>query len=199
MSGFRDITGQKFNMLTVLKLDHKKDGRFFWKCRCDCGNEKVINGDNIKYGKSRSCGCIARELSSKRIKELGIAGGGKLERGKSSFNILYKRYQRQAKKKGRSFSLTEEEFFVLTKSNCCYCGIEPRQVIEGERSNGEYVFNGIDREDNDFGYEHWNCVSCCGKCNKAKGQSSLEDFEKWIDNLVKFKLRNNNNMDLYEY
>ena len=48
-----NITGQKFNMLTVLK--HVKGNK--WLCRCDCGTEKVMRNSDFKSGKSKSCGC----------------------------------------------------------------------------------------------------------------------------------------------
>lgn len=36
-----DLTGQKFNRLTVLEFDCIKDKRTYWKCKCDCG--KIIS------------------------------------------------------------------------------------------------------------------------------------------------------------
>lgn len=53
-----DITGKKFNHLEVIKLDHEKNGVRYWLCKCDCGNNKVINGDKIKRGEVKACGCL---------------------------------------------------------------------------------------------------------------------------------------------
>lgn len=55
----QDIIGQKFNKLTVLKIDGKKSkSGFTYSCLCDCGNirENVL-GDQLKRGKTKSCGC----------------------------------------------------------------------------------------------------------------------------------------------
>ncbi len=50
----RNIEGQKFNMLTILKeLGH---GNIL--CRCDCGNTKIMNKANVIRGYSKSCGCL---------------------------------------------------------------------------------------------------------------------------------------------
>ena len=29
-----------------------------WKCRCDCGNEKIVYGGHLETGHTKSCGCI---------------------------------------------------------------------------------------------------------------------------------------------
>lgn len=41
---------------------------------------------------------------------------------------------------------------------------------------GPFTFNGIDRLDNSGGYVSGNIVSCCQRCNMAKGKMSAGDF-----------------------
>lgn len=60
---FKNLTGQRFGMLTVLRrvedhisLDNQR-ARVQYLCRCDCGNEKIILGDSL-YNGTISCGCI---------------------------------------------------------------------------------------------------------------------------------------------
>ena len=43
-----------------------------WLCRCDCGNEKVVSLIHLRNGSTRSCGCLARELSSERGRNSNI-------------------------------------------------------------------------------------------------------------------------------
>lgn len=63
----KDISGQKFNRLTAIKRVGKdKGGRSLWMFRCECGKEKVIEGNNVTSGKVISCGCFHKE----RISEL---------------------------------------------------------------------------------------------------------------------------------
>ena len=68
MSKFIDLSGQKFGRLTVISRakSNTRDAR--WLCKCICGNEKIILGYNLKNGITKSCGCLQRELSSKRLK-----------------------------------------------------------------------------------------------------------------------------------
>lgn len=58
-----DLTGKKFNMLTVIK----ELGSNKVLCKCDCGSEKVINKDNVKSGKVLSCGCLLRQKGRQRL------------------------------------------------------------------------------------------------------------------------------------
>ncbi len=59
---FEDLTGRKFNMLTVVErvddyVDPKGQRIIQWKCKCDCGNNIVKRGSALKSGKAVSCGC----------------------------------------------------------------------------------------------------------------------------------------------
>src|ERR1700719_1276503 len=57
MTKIRDITGQRFGMLLVVKRATDRGERIKYLCKCDCGNEKVIYGESIRRGTSASCGC----------------------------------------------------------------------------------------------------------------------------------------------
>lgn len=72
MSKFIDLTGKKFGRLTVLSEDARnKNGRRTYLCSCECGNTKVINGDSMRHGRTKSCGCLNKEvISRKRHKDL---------------------------------------------------------------------------------------------------------------------------------
>ena len=64
MSNFKDVTGQRFGLLTVIKrVENDKQGNSRWLCQCDCGNIKIILGDSLKSGKTISCGCAHSEIS----------------------------------------------------------------------------------------------------------------------------------------
>ncbi len=61
-----DLTGQRFGRWVVIKEVEQKKYARFWECICDCGNEKVVNQSTLIRGDSKSCGCLARELTSAR-------------------------------------------------------------------------------------------------------------------------------------
>lgn len=55
---FIDLTGQKFNKLTVIsRAENTKQGQAQWLCMCDCGNNTIVSSRNLKSGHVRSCGC----------------------------------------------------------------------------------------------------------------------------------------------
>lgn len=60
MSEFIDITGNKYNMLTVLELRRNANGVNMWLCKCDCGNETFVRASNLKSGAVKSCGCLRK-------------------------------------------------------------------------------------------------------------------------------------------
>lgn len=67
-----DLTGQRFGRLVVLGLADVPDrkGFIFWRVKCDCGTEKIIMQNNIIYGQTRSCGCLANEMRAARAEHM---------------------------------------------------------------------------------------------------------------------------------
>lgn len=58
-----DLTNKKFGKLTVLKRIKIQDEKEpHWLCKCDCGNEKIVRGQDLRYGNTKSCGCLVSNL-----------------------------------------------------------------------------------------------------------------------------------------
>ncbi|MCD8225270.1 MAG: hypothetical protein LUC99_10585 [Clostridiales bacterium] len=66
------LPGQKIGKLTLIEELPKKNGRRYWQCVCDCGNECVVQANHLKSGHTKSCGCYRREISRK--KKLDLTG-----------------------------------------------------------------------------------------------------------------------------
>ena len=64
-----DLTGQKFGRLTVVRFDHKENGRKYYLCQCDCGNFKIVSNHSLKSGNTKSCGCLHKEILTQRNKD----------------------------------------------------------------------------------------------------------------------------------
>ena len=71
-SRIKDITGQRFGKLVVLKLtDKRRDGGVIWKCQCDCGNICEVLSKCLLSGHTKSCGCCrAVDLTGQRFGRL---------------------------------------------------------------------------------------------------------------------------------
>lgn len=65
MGAFIDLTGQKINRLTVLSKGTKHGKEWYWKCRCECGNNCEVSGSSLRAGRTKSCGCLKRESDKK--------------------------------------------------------------------------------------------------------------------------------------
>lgn len=59
MSTHKDMTGQKFGRLTVIKYVYSdKHYNAVWQCQCKCGNIVEVRGDMLRNGNTKSCGCL---------------------------------------------------------------------------------------------------------------------------------------------
>lgn len=67
-SNLRDLTGQKFGRLTVLKraenIQYKSAMAVQWECRCDCGKTVIRRSTGLLQGYSKSCGCLREEIGN---------------------------------------------------------------------------------------------------------------------------------------
>lgn len=162
--------GDKFGRLTAISLSHiGNHNRSYFNFKCDCGNEKIILGSGVVSGNTKSCGCLSKEVKlSKRLPN---------DRGVVNHLIL--QYKRHAKGRGFTFNLSYKTFNELIRQNCHYCGCEPSNVKVTKNHTG-FTYSGIDRMNPKYGYSKQNCVSCCNRCNRAKGTMTKEEFVSWI-------------------
>jgi len=64
----KDMTGQKFGRLTVLRKNGKdKKGYYLWLCLCDCGKEVTVSGGRLRSKHTRSCGCLQEEFCHNNV------------------------------------------------------------------------------------------------------------------------------------
>lgn len=59
MAKKKDLTGLKFNRLTVLSETYEKGVK--WICKCDCGGEVIVPTGHLNSGHTKSCGCLFSE------------------------------------------------------------------------------------------------------------------------------------------
>lgn len=167
------IVGKKYGRLTVLKRVENKSSHARFICRCDCGTEKEFTGNRLGK-KTNSCGCLSADLARERRL---------LPKGESAFNLLFATYKRTAEKRNLEFDIAKDYFLELVQKDCFYCGSEPSSVSKA--TNGNFIYNGVDRIDNSKGYVLGNVVSCCTKCNFIKGTMSLEELREHLNKIFK--------------
>ena len=136
------------------------------KCKiCDQFSEK--ESSKLVDKKYKSCGCV-------RKREAGFA----------SANDIFLNYLRNAKKRKLDFEITFEDFFSLSQKECEYCGEMPKSISRIS-TNGEFIYNGIDRINNLNGYIKGNLKTCCKICNRMKLDMTMENFIQKIMKISK--------------
>ena len=68
---YRRLAGMKFGRLTAIRPSGiAADGHILWECRCSCKDKTIVHvkSHNLTKanGGTRSCGCLRREIASKR-------------------------------------------------------------------------------------------------------------------------------------
>lgn len=179
-----DISGQQFGRLIAIKFISFINGKAVWECRCDCGKFCTVRAGDLKSGRTKSCGCLNREMAISRLDAMHKGNikfqDPKMSSAHSKFLNSYS-----------DGNLTFEKFLELSAMNCFYCGETPKQICntyslynsEERRINGDFIYNGLDRVDSFGKHDVKNVVPCCGRCNSAKRERSKEVYLSWINNL----------------
>lgn len=174
----KDISNQRFGRLVVVRLGRQEQGRpRFWECLCDCGNRTEVVSTVLRQGRTKSCGCLSKEI---KIRANDVR---RLPDGLAAARSIFRSYRTNAKRRSLDFCITEEDFLKITKEDCFYCGISPSQSYCTPWGS-YYQYNGIDRVDNRQGYVVENIVACCKLCNWGKTNLSQKDFLEWIERLT---------------
>lgn len=72
MPKFKDVTGKRYGRLVVIELYGKQKSVNYWRCKCDCGNEKIASIKLLNNGCIKSCGCLQRESRGLKQKTHGL-------------------------------------------------------------------------------------------------------------------------------
>lgn len=64
MSAFVDKIDLTYERLTVIEhIGPSKNGSVRWLCQCECGNTKIVRGDSLANGNTKSCGCLQKDIA----------------------------------------------------------------------------------------------------------------------------------------
>jgi len=174
-----DLSGRRFGRLVVIGFSHRtKNRRAMWKCRCDCGQENVVDGGNLLSGGTSSCGCLKSEAVRRTFTTHGHRA-----RNTPEYESWSAVRARVAARSGRRF-----EDYAARGIACCdrWGSFESFLADMGPRPPG----TSLDRIDNDGNYEPGNCrwatasQQVANRRRKPKRVATLEDnaaFERVQD------------------
>ena len=182
-----DLTGQKFNRLTVIQRDHTKNSKgqkgTFWLCECECGNEVIVNGSALKNGKTKSCGCLQKEKAR-------INGGFQDLTGlRFGYLTVIKENKEYLKKDKYTYwdckcdcgNLTTVSSYSLTSGNTSSCGCfrleQLRKSCGVDLTNQRFGNLIVLEEDKEYKKEnniknrhiYWKCKCDCGSIISIDG------------------------------
>lgn len=160
----------KFNRITVVeKLPPVRHGQSAkWMCLCECGNRKALRGPDLIHGRVKSCGCLHREVASKRGPKHPHWRGGNYVTN-SGYVMQYApdhpRAKASKKKKGQGAVL---EHILVMES------ILGRYLLPGENVHHK---NGVRADNRPENLELW--------LRKQPGGQRVEDLVEWAVALLR--------------
>ena len=155
---FRNLQFEKFGMLRVTCRLPGLPTK--WECCCDCGRVTQVLAASLVRAKhpTRTCGKhYANSFENAHLRR------------------LVARVKKRAKTDSITLTATDQQLAYCAQQPCTYCGTPAPEKLHG-----------IDRIDNNQGYETSNITSCCWICNRAKGTLPFNQWVKWITRLMFF-------------
>lgn len=162
MPPVKNLVGVKFGRLSVTQFHKMYDHSAWWLCSCECGNTKVVLGDSLRNGMTKSCGCLQKEKAAHAQRSHGMAGTPTYTTWARMLtrcsNPREKRYSRYG---GRGISVCER-----------WLKFENFLEDMGEKPTGM----SLERKDNDGNYTKKNCKWATRK-EQANNKSSTVRIE----------------------
>lgn len=144
-----DNVGKKYWNMTVIAIVPRtmKNGShtYAWRCRCDCGNERLVAPAKLKFGHTKSCGCMKIERIKANPSMDRTTHGGRHDRLYNIWRGIKERCHAESCKDygaygGRGISVCEEwrNSYSKFKEWALNNGYDNNLSIERKDVNGDY-------------------------------------------------------------
>lgn len=176
---FKDLTGKSFGNLRVLDLVKTKKGKSQWDCLCNCGNRKVIKGESLRSGKTKSCGCFKNRkgIDNPNTRTTSI---------ERYFSKIKNGIIRPTKTLDFNITIYDLENLIIQQNyKCAISGIN----IELSK-NPHIQTASLDRIDSSKGYRKDNIQWVHKKINLMKMNLSQEEFINYCREITNFNNKN---------
>lgn len=165
----KDLLGKTFDRLFVVsKAESSSNGATRWNCECQCKDKTktIVNSSALIGGKTRSCGCIGKEIAAKRFREIHA-------KNRPDGLECVKEYRKRE-------SISSFRLYIYKRDNnaCVLCnnkkGLNAHHMDSWQLS--------LDRR-----YDETNLVCLCKACHVefhriyGKGYTTQKQFEEYCD------------------
>jgi hypothetical protein len=139
---FKDLTGQKFGRLTVLRLSHRSGTNNCWHCVCSCGKSLIVRGNHLTSDKhQQSCGCLSLEKRRNTLTTHGEATGEKVSVEYAAFQAAKSRCACPTNQNYRHYGGRGIQFRFTTVAELVACigrRPSPKHSLDRINNNGHY-------------------------------------------------------------
>jgi len=164
-----DLTGKRFGRLEVLGFSHDDiDGNVSWDCICDCDTIVTVQGHDLRFGNTKSCGCLRKELLAKRVGELN-----------PSWNPSLTDEDRQATRNYPKYDEWRKAVYARDDYTCQKCG------KKGETLNAHHIENYATNKELRTSVD--NGKTLCATCHKdfhhvyGHKNNTRQQFDEWVE------------------
>lgn len=165
MSAPANLEGMRFGRLVASHISGSSAGRVVWRCSCDCGSVKDVQGSSLTRGFTKSCGCLRKEkarapkaksLVGEKFSRLTVLGSAGRKRSDALWLCLCECGEETTATTGALRSSHKQSCGCLNKERVSEAG---RMDLTGLRSGRLVVLEavGVKR-----GCVMWRCICDCG-------------------------------------
>lgn len=143
-----DVVGLKFGRLLVLGPAEHANGRRRVQCQCDCGTVTVVEPRMLRKGRSKSCGCLQRDIMS-------AVSSGRTKHGLTNTP----EYDAWTRMKRRCYSPKDSKYRLYGGRGITVCErwLSSFEAFYEDMGDKPTPSHSLDRIDVDGNYEPSNC------------------------------------------
>lgn len=171
MSRFRDLTGQRFGILTAIRRSENKKSWTMWVCRCDCGHEIAAYSTHLVRGNTQSCGCQRTSAGAEHVQWQGC---GEIS-GHRWSQIRRRGLSTRKSRQNHQFAISIDYAWSLFLEQNGRCALSGMRIEFGKTNNDETTAS-LDRIDSSIGYVRGNVQWVHKDVNRMKNIFSQSRF-----------------------
>lgn len=115
-----NLINKKFERLLVISrsINTNKHRVAIWLCKCDCGKMIEVYGSALRSKKTKSCGCLKKEISINTLKNHGYLNKGK---NNPNYNHLLTKEERLANRYISEYNEWVKNIYSRDNYKCRLC------------------------------------------------------------------------------